>query len=505
MCGIRAGIDVNEEKFIEELNLIQHRGPDCTLTKFVDNVALGFQRLSIIGVSEENNVILEQDGVYLVCNGEIYNYTYLIEKYDLKCKTKSDCEVILQLYTVLEPKALLLELDGVFSFFIYDSNIQSCFIARDRIGVRPLFYQSRNNFLVSSESKGLTEPTIFPPGQYFFVSSETCRWSSHTYFDYTFTRHLYDNLLSQKMLHNTLIRAVEKRLISERPIGFLLSGGLDSSLVASIASHLVKGKITTFSIGFEGSPDLIAARKVADYLETDHHEVYLTQDQIVSAVPKVIYHLETYDITTVRASTPMYLLAEYISTKTDIKVIFSGEGADELLGGYLYFHNAPNSSLAQNESVRLMRQLHLFDVLRSDRTTAGHGLELRVPFLDADMINLCIGLDPELKFKDKMEKKILRDAFKNYLPDEVLYRKKEAFSDGVGISSVETLKEYSSKLTKPNLIKLPNEGAIPYTPESKWYYFEYQKHFNGVLQEYWMPKWNDVTDPSATVLKVYQN
>ncbi|KKM03058.1 hypothetical protein LCGC14_1778200, partial [marine sediment metagenome] len=315
---------------------------------------------------------------------------------------------------------------------------------------------------------------------------------------------------AQSVIRELFTEAVRKRLVSDRPIGFLVSGGLDSSLVAAVAHRLLGKQITTFSIGLPGSPDLLAARQVATHLQSDHHEVVISTDDILEALPKVVYHDETYDITTIRASIPMYLLSKYIAMHTNIKVIFSGEGADELLGGYLYFHKAPSYNALQNETLRLLQELYKYDVLRGDRTTAAWGLEIRVPFLDADFLSFVSNLDPSHKMPQRhtIEKAIVRDAFDGYLPDAVLYRQKEAFSDGVGYSSVVSLKNRAAENKQRCLDIIPNT-ASPVTDEAHLYYFLFREHYSdrpGLHTEYyWMPMWHKgVTDPSATVLETHK-
>ncbi len=338
---------------------------------------------------------------------------------------------------------------------------------------------------------------------------------------------------AQNIVRELFTEAVRKRLVADRPIGFLVSGGLDSSLVASVAQRLLGKRITTFSIGLPNSPDLLAARKVATYLNSDHHEVVITVNDILKALPDVIYHDESYDITTIRASIPMYLISKYIRANTDIKVIFSGEGADELLGGYLYFHKAPTPQAFQDETMRLMQDLYQYDVLRGDRTTSAWGLEIRVPFLDADFHSFVSNLDPAHKMpqdahtiefaerfgyfsraaarrpKYKIEKAILRHAFAGYLPDEILHRQKEAFSDGVGYSSVAALKKLAADTAEQRAgrcLELVPNTAHPVTEEAQLYYLLFREHYSdrpGLhTGYYWMPSWHgDVTDPSATVLE----
>ena len=519
MCGIfffshRGAID--KKAIYDYFNCIKHRGPDHTsyviLSKFGYTVFLGFHRLAIIDPSPKTNSILVDEEVYLACNGEIYNYRYLIDKYKLPIKTGSDCEVILQLYKHHPQRwpRILQELDGVFAFVLYDQNIGSLFISRDRIGVRPLFEAMNDTTITfASEAKAvpLCNVTPYPPGVYKHINLldtlsivEECKW-----YDYSsFSNVSY--VTAQEIIKTLFTDAVKKRLVADRPIGFLVSGGLDSSLVAAVAQRLIGKKITTFSIGLSGSPDLVAAAKVATFLGSNHHEIIISTDDIIKALPKVVYHAETFDITTIRASIPMYLISKYISENTDCKVIFSGEGADELFGGYLYFHKAPSFQEFQSETECLINELYKYDVLRADRTTAAWGLELRVPFLDVDLLNFVTSIDPvhKMAHTHKIEKAILRDAFHGYLPNEILYRQKEAFSDGVGHKSVEALKEHAAGVCA-DWENLPNHALVT-TDEARLYYFIFREYYcecTGLYTEYyWMPRWQkDVTDPSATCLE----
>lgn len=506
MCGILGLLSRNilsQEQsvwFGDAFPRIQRRGPDCSLMKHFDNCILGFHRLSIIGNDSLSNRILHDNTntIFLICNGEIYNYKELYKKYNFNPITHSDCEIIIHLYTYytankFDFRDMIQELDGVFAFVLWDSIKMQYIVARDRVGVRPLYYLNVDNTLVvGSEGKTLvsypthesTDILPFPPGHFMTHSMDIPeQWTSsiprlHVSLDET-----------MDMLKSYFIRAVQKRLHSDRPIGFLLSGGLDSSLVVSVAKSLLNTPIHTFSIGFQGSADLHHSKTVADFLGTIHHEVIITENDIQQVLNDVVYCLESYDITTIRASVPMFLLSKYISTNTDIRVIFSGEGSDELFGGYLYFLSAPNFYEFQKETERLVHDLHRYDVLRSDRTTAYWGLELRVPFLDTDFVSFVLGTDPMHKFpKHTIEKWLLRSTFKDYLPDSITWRQKEAFSDGVGKQSMAYLKKMGES----------------YGGERHMYKQFYTCHgFDSIrnITSYWMPQWHDgIDDPSATVL-----
>lgn len=522
MCGIFAYFQkgfLSPEK-VQELqeyfSTIQHRGPDNTNTTIVStngySAFIGFHRLAIIDPSAKSDGVLHDDGVYLVCNGEIYNYQYLIQKYQLQVTTGSDCEVILQLYRKFPTRMseLMNELDGVFAFVLYDKNTHTLVVGRDRIGVRPIFQaESMASLTFASEGKAVPSNTAEPFSPGYMVTVNLLDWTSHYTKWYKPTPIFRTPLdTAQTVVRELFISAVRKRLVADRPVGFLVSGGLDSSLVASVATRLLGKPITTFSIGLAESPDLLAARKVAQFLNSNHHEIIISTDDVIDALPKVVKQIESYDITTIRASIPMYLISQYIREKTDIKVIFSGEGADELFGGYLYFHKAPGYTEFQQDTVRLLEELYKYDVLRSDRTTAVWGLELRVPFLDADLLSFVSALDPAHKMPtpERMEKAILRQAFDGFLPNDILWRVKEAFSDAVGVSSVRRLKEYSEQHA-PTTVNVPDHCAVPHTAEARYYYKLFSKYYNDRellhTEKYWMPSWHDVTDPSATVLSVH--
>lgn len=534
MCGIFCYIEkgniskTDRDCICNKFSLLQHRGPDHTsqifLKKFGFTIFLGFHRLAIIDPTPESNRILQDEGIYMICNGEIYNYKYLIKKHSLITITGSDCEVILQLYKKY-PNTFyeyIQELDGVFAFVIFDSNLGKILVSRDRVGVRPLFKAVSNtdstvltpSLCFTSEGKAsyLNTVTPYKPGILATISLQEwkfnfCEWVPKTSVinaDYT---------VCKEIIQKLLIHSVEKRLISDRPIGFLVSGGLDSSLVAAIASKLLGKQINTFSIGLQSSPDLLAAAKVANFLNSNHTEIIITENDILRSIPKVIYYNESYDTTTTRASIPMYLLLEYISKNTDIKVIFSGEGADELFGGYLYFHNAPSHSHFQKETFRLLDNLYKYDLIRGDRMAAACGLEVRVPFLDADLLTFVKGMDPchKMPHIHTIEKAIIRRAFDEYLPDDILYRQKEAFSDGVGYNSVKFLKDHADTFeeratTPPTTANV----AIPTTNEEQLYYYFFCNHYvnkKGLFTEkYWLPLWcGDTIDPSATVLNVHSS
>lgn len=502
MCGIFAIFFANAEVAYEKYNvyfdsamrMIQKRGPEKRNEIRTSHYFFGFQRLSINDLSENGNqpILSDDKTITLMCNGEIFNHKQLIEQYNLQTKSLSDCEVILRLYE--QDKLNIEELNGDFAFVISDTTKSQIVLSRDRIGVRPLFYgyTPEGHIVVASEAK-----CLFECEQIFHVlpstsitmnfSNKTCR----SYYDLNSVQPLF---FKQNHLKSLLIEATRKRLLSDRPIGCLLSGGLDSSIICAILCSLLGAKnVRTYSIGMEGSLDLHYAKKVSSYLGTNHTEVLFTPEEGLSAIPEVIYNLESYDITTVRASVGMYLLGKYISRNTEDKVIFSGEGSDELFCGYLYFHYAPTPLDAHNESLRLINDLYKYDVLRADRCISSHGLELRVPFLDPDVLEYAKSLAPELKAPNgNIEKKALRDAFTGMLPDEVLYRRKDGFSDGVS-GKAKPWYEYINEFTNGK--------------EGEWYNEIYNKKFPNYprpIEYYWMPKWIACgNNPSGRILTIF--
>ncbi len=507
MCGIFGIInsDTNNNKLYE---LIKHRGPDNTIIKqYPKKYLFCFHRLCINDLSENGNQPFETDDYIVMCNGEIYNYKRLINMFNFECNGNSDCEVICKLYEIMSVPELCKLLDGVFACSIYDKKKEMLYLFRDRIGVRPLYTcinKNENNdtsLLFASEGKSLKGNNIMqlPPSTVLSYNILQNEIMYYKYYELATSNYIYDESVVTRHIRNLLEYSVKKRLISDRPIGCLLSGGLDSSLIASILSKSIEGQLTTFSVGFKDSEDLIYARKVSEYLNTKHYELILDYKDILPKIPEVIKCLETYDVTTIRASVGMYFLSKYISENHPEKVIFSGEGADEIFGGYLYFHKAPNDYEFYRESYRLVSELHYFDVLRSDRCTSNFGLELRVPFLDKDLIHYCMSLDASIrKPKDGVEKYILRQSFKNnFLPEIILNRKKEAFSDGVG--GIEKpffrhIQEYAQSLDKFKKYTL-DEAEIMFYTEVYDTYYNYPP-----IPHMWMPNWVNVNNPSARIL-----
>ena len=383
-------------------------------------------------------------------------------------------------------------LDGVFSFVLYDNSQKKIIVGHDPYGIRSLyFYHDKDDFGISSEMKCLYDLNrnieFYPPGSYSIFDIDTNNLITNKYYDLIYPVVEYDENISIQNIRKILNMSVEKRMITDRPIGCLLSGGLDSSIIASIMSKRVKN-LKTFSIGLNGSPDLYHAENVAYHLKTDHTIVLVSEKQMLDAIERTIYQIESYDITTIRASVPMLLLSEYIKDNSDIKVLLSGEGSDEASGSYLYFHNAPDPQSFQDECIRLLQDVQYFDVLRGDKTTAGAGLEIRVPFFDKTFMEYYMSILPEKKMvRDGMEKYLLRKAFENDLPKDVVWRRKDGFSDGVSSFDKpwhEIIEEYAQKKFNMN--------------ETDMYKHIYDKYYSGVenIPYMWMPKWSNSKDPS---------
>jgi asparagine synthase (glutamine-hydrolysing) len=502
MCGIWAFLGHPEGRaadFKQCVEALSPRGPEyLAIASITSTMVLGFTRLAINGLSPAGNQPLENDGIYVICNGEIYNFKTLAVRWGIAYdENDSDCVVLGPLYAALANNMVSLcrTLDGVFSMILVDTRRERVFIARDPYGVRPLFEgRLAAGYMWSSELKGLhtacTNVRPFPPGTWQCHDLNTGKlMASKRYHDIpSVSISVLDDDIAKHCLRSSLIRAVRKRLLSDRPIGALLSGGVDSSLVASIvAREIAPQKLQTFSIGFEGSPDLKYARMVADKIGSDHHEIVVTPDDFRSAVPDVIQAIESYDITTVRASVGNWLIGKYIKEHSDCKVIFNGDGSDEIGGGYKYMRAAPSDEEFEFETERLLSEIHLFDVLRSDRCMAAHGLEARTPFLDKQVVATWKSAPVELRrpSKTRIEKSLLRDAFvyDNYLPGEVLWRKKEAFSDGISAADSEPW------YARPD--------------EAEYYlalFSEYYKPWASVIPHMWMPRWVNAADPSARAL-----
>ena len=492
MCGILACFHNQKSIHLSKhLNKLHHRGPDNHIITHLKNITLEFSHLKINGYG---NQPLSSGKWFILCNGEIFNHKQIESELNLiPPPNSSDCWVLPYMFENYEWKDIPSKIDGVFSLIAYNIESNDLFVARDPFGIRPLFISKQDSvYYIASELKALNNLKFVEwvnPGTITKISSD--EYNVYHYFSI-----INKSIVSKDYFHildkiqRGLIDSVEKRCLSDRPIAALLSGGLDSSIICSILSKIIPGKnLHTFSIGIKDSPDLKYAKLVSDYLGTEHHEIICTDKDFIDNVENVIKDIESFDVTTVRASVGNWLLGQYISKHTEFKVIFNGDGSDELFGGYLYMQKAPTNIDFKNEIKNLLDSIHMFDVLRSDRSMTAHGLEPRTPFLDKEFASYVYNSIPIEFLRNGMEKQILRDAFKNYLPNEIIQRKKEAFSDGViNIGSMPWYKKYTQdeKETYLNLFKkyYPNNvNIIPY---------------------YWMPKWSpETSDPSARTLTNY--
>ena len=504
MCGIVCAFNTKNNdslrlKVLEMAKTIRHRGPDWSGIYSNENAIVAHERLAIVDPSSGQQPLFSNDKRFvLAANGEIYNHMELRKEFpEYDFLTKSDCEVILALYEKYGCD-FLDKLNGIYAFSIYDSLKDEYFIARDHMGIIPLYigWDDQDVFYVSSELKALegqcNKIKLFPPGNYFHSSDKRfVSWYNRDWRDFENVKELESDI---SKLRESLESAVHRQLMSDVPYGVLLSGGLDSSITSAIAKKYSQKRIESndkqpawwpqlhsFSVGLEGSPDLTAAKKVADYIGTIHHEIVFTIQEGLDAIKDVIYNLETYDITTIRASTPMYLMARVIKSM-GIKMVLSGEGADELFGGYLYFHKPPNAREFHEETVRKLDKLHMYDCLRANKSLAAWGVEGRVPFLDKEFIDVAMTLNPKDKMinGDRIEKWILRKAFEDYLPKEIVWRQKEQFSDGVGYSWIDTLKTVVENLISDEQLanaaqKFPIQP--PSTKEEYYYRLLFSEHF----------------------------
>ncbi len=483
MCGFVGIFGVGDgqgaalrKQLLQMSRRIRHRGPDWSGVFEGEHAMLSHERLAIVDPLSGKQPLYSPDGRYvLAVNGEIYNHQEIRKELagEYAFQTQSDCEVLLPLY-IKYGKDFLDRLDGIFAFALYDTQTDAFLVGRDPIGVIPLYegWDADGRYYVASELKALEGVCCsfreFQPGHYFANGmSEPVRWYKRDWFDYAAVQ---DNKTSVEEVRTALEEAVRRQMMSDVPYGVLLSGGLDSSVIAAITAKFARGRIESggaqeawwprlhsFAIGLEDSPDLLAARKAAEALGTVHHEIHFTIQEALDALPDVIYHLETYDITTVRASTPMFLMARAIKAM-GIKMVLSGEGSDEIFGGYLYFHKAPDAKEFHEETVRKLGKLHLYDCLRANKALAAWGVEGRVPFLDQRFLDVAMRVNPADKMcRNRLlpstgdprdgaviEKWLLRKAFQDMLPEEIAWRQKEQFSDGVGYSWIDTLKEMTA-------------------------------------------------------------
>lgn len=507
------------EKIKKSFEKSNSRGPDGTSYYNANSALLGFKRLAIMGLNEFGMQPFSYDDKVLVCNGEIYGFRDIkieLLKKGYSFKSDSDCEILLPLFKEFGFE-MFSKLDAEFALIIYDKKEDKIIAARDPLGIRPLYYgksKSNDTYIFASEPKILVDLVEdifpFPPG-YYFDGEKFIQYSFITDVESKHTR-MRD---VEKNIHSLLVEGVRKRLDSDAPIGFLLSGGLDSSLVCSIATKILKKPIETFAIGMEKDAiDLKYAKEVADYLKTNHHEVIITRDDVISSLEEVIYNLATYDITTIRASVGMYLLCKYIHENTDIKVLLTGEISDELFG-YKYTDYAPNPEEFQKESKKRIDEIHMYDVLRADRCISSNSLEARVPFGDLAFVKYVMEIDSKIKMnRYNKGKYLLRKAFEgDYLPKDILYREKAAFSDAVGHSLVEDIKEFAEDYYTDEEFEINRKKytfAQPFTKESLMYREIFEKYYPGqahMIKDFWMPNksWKgcDVDDPSARFLKNY--
>ena len=545
MCGIWGFLGLYRQLGFDPTDLVKKllpRGPEYMETKELKNCFLGFTRLAINGLTPAGNQpMTSPSGKWIVvCNGEIFNYKEIASKFLIPSSyLGSDCFVIPWLLEHLSVRDICRQLDGVFAFLAYNTETDELHVARDTFGVRPLFYcKGSEGYAFGSEMKSLVplqyEISFFPPSSYgtlkFGGDLVIEKWTSLTWHKYPTLKNERSQCIHK--IQELVVESVRKRLLSDRPVGALLSGGLDSSLVAALAAKMLRkeGKqIHTFSIGLGESPDILAARKVANFIGSIHHEIIMTPEDFLAAVEPVINAVETYDITSVRASVGNWLLGKWIKENTDIKVILNGDGSDELFGGYLYFYRAPSSTLFENEIERLLHEIHLYDVARSERSMAAHGLESRTPFLDRQLVDAVRRMPTEYfmpsassgqddrPLSETKEKWMLRSAFmdQGLLPNEILWRRKEAFSDGVS-SRENSWFEILKRTAKDKVVKrgvhytlaLEYEHNPPLTDEARWYRDTFEKFFGSqaalIIPHMWMPKWSpETTDPSARTLSHY--
>ena len=506
MCGIVCALDLKQSsdllrsQVLEMSKKVRHRGPDWNGIHCGKNVLLAHERLAIVDPASGNQPIYSDDkNLILAANGEIYNHQDLRAQLgsNYAFQTNSDCEIILALYKE-KGVNFIDDLNGIFGFVLYDEVNDEYLIARDHMGIIPLYmgWDKHGTFYISSELKALegvcNKIEIFPPGH--FMSSKDnklVKWYDRDWMNFD---HIKDNNTIIDDLQVALENAVHRQLMSDVPYGVLLSGGLDSSITSALAKKYSKNRIESndvksawypqlhsFAVGLKGSPDLIAAQKVADHIDSIHHEITFTVQEGLDAIRDVIYHLETYDVTTIRASTPMYLMARVIKSM-GIKMVLSGEGADEIFGGYLYFHKAPDSKEFHEETVRKLDKLYQYDCLRANKSLAAWGIEGRVPFLDKEFIDVAMRINPKDKMitSEKMEKWVLRKSFEKYLPDSVAWRQKEQFSDGVGYDWIDSLKDLVNEKVSDDMFKNAKFTFPFQTPMSKEeYYYRsiFENHF----------------------------
>lgn len=520
MCGIVCLLDAKQKtealrpQILEMSKKVRHRGPDWSGIFQDEKVIFSHERLAIVDPTSGKQPLFTKDRkVVLAVNGEIYNHQELRAEFpDYEFLTQSDCEVILALYR-RDGKDFLEKLNGIFAFALYDIENGIYLVGRDHMGICPLYqgWDRNGNYYVASELKALEGvcKTIetFLPGHFLYSLDgfELQKWYHRDWEDF---ENVKDNVTDISAIRKSLEAAVHRQLMSDVPYGVLLSGGLDSSIIAAVTAKYARNRIESgdtqeawyprlhsFAVGLEGSPDLVAAQKAADHIGSIHHEIHFTIQEGLDAVRDVIYHLETYDVTTVRASTPMYLLARVIKSM-GIKMVLSGEGSDELFGGYLYFHKAPSAKEFHEETVRKLGKLHLYDCLRANKALMSWGIEGRVPFLDKEFMDVAMTVNPKDKMinkaEGKMEKWVLRKAFEDLLPESIAWRQKEQFSDGVGYSWIDSLKDVAEKEVSDELMSNAHYRFPLNTPQNKEEY-----RYRTIFEEHFPSETAAATVPSV--------
>ena len=531
MCGFVGAFELTQDlevlrsQVLKMAKKIRHRGPDWSGIYCGDKAVLAHERLSIVDITSGGQPLYSKDKkLVLAVNGEIYNHRSIRAKYADKYEfqSQSDCEVLLALY---QDKGIdmLEDLNGIFAFALFDIENNRYIIGRDHMGIIPLYigYDKAGQLYVASELKALEGfcPNIkeFPAGHYLDSrEGEVKQWYKRDWMTYD---NVKDNQTDIDVLRKGLEDAVHRQLMSDVPYGVLLSGGLDSSIISAVAKKFAARRVEndneteawwpqlhSFAIGLKGAPDLIAARKVAEHIGTVHHEINFTVEEALDALSDVIYHIETYDVTTVRASTPMYLLARFIKSM-GVKMVLSGEGSDEIFGGYLYFHKAPDAKALHEETVRKLDKLHLYDCLRANKTLSAWGVEGRVPFLDKEFMDIAMRINPADKMcgrNGKIEKHILRQAFEGYLPESVTWRQKEQFSDGVGYNWIDSLREMAEKKVSDKQMERAAERFPinpPMSKEEYWYRTMFEEHFPSASAASTVPSVPSVACSSAVALE----
>lgn len=552
MCGIVCLFDAKQStemlrpQVLEMSKKIRHRGPDWSGVFQSEKVVFSHERLAIVDPASGKQPLFSKDGkIVLAVNGEIYNHRELKKEFpDYEFQTESDCEVIIALYQKYR-KDFIEKLNGIFAFALYDIENNTYLISRDHMGICPLYqgWDREGNYYVASELKALEgickKIETFLPGHYLYSieGHELQQWYKRDWENFDAVK---DNVTDIQAIRKGLEDAVHRQLMSDVPYGVLLSGGLDSSIISAVTAKFARQRIESgdtqeawyprlhsFAVGLVGSPDLAAAKKAAEHIGSIHHEVNFTVQEGLDAIRDVIYHLETYDVTTIRASTPMYLLARVIKSM-GIKMVLSGEGSDELFGGYLYFHKAPNAKEFHDETVRKLSKLHLYDCLRANKALMSWGIEGRVPFLDKEFMDIAMNVNPEDKMirkeEGKIEKWVLRKAFEDLLPESIAWRQKEQFSDGVGYSWIDTLKNIAEKYVSDEMManaKFKFPLNTPQNKEEYRYRTIFEEHFPSETAAATVPsvpsvacstpialEWDEafkkMNDPSGRAVKVHE-